>query len=180
MRRLLIATSFAVTAGLSVPVSHLQAQADEPFEFALFSPIQMRDPDTAINVFRLSLLYGENASVKGLDVGVVSRNTGGESKGLQYSVVAYVQGDFVGWQNAWLVGVVDGTFTGLQGPAGYNHAAAGEVFQVGLVNTADDVSGFQLGVVNVAENLNGLQIGLVNIIESKTTFSFLPIVNWSF
>ena len=77
-------------------------------------------------------------------------------------------------------GVVDGTFTGLQGPAGYNHAATGRVFQVGLANTADDVSGFQLGIINVAENLYGLQIGLVNIIESKTTFSFLPIVNWSF
>ena len=48
------------------------------------------------------------------------------------------------------------------------------------MNTADDVSGFQLGVVNFAENLYGLQIGLVNIIESKTSFSFLPIVNWSF
>ena len=76
--------------------------------------------------------------------------------------------------------MVDGSFTGLQGPAAYNHAGTGELFQVGFVNSADDVSGFQLGIVNFAENLYGLQIGVINIIESKTDFSFLPIVNWSF
>ncbi len=180
MRRLLISASLAVTAGLSAPASHLQAQTIEPFEFALFSPLQIRGPDTNINFIRLSLLYGENVSVRGLDVGLLSWNTGGESEGLQYSLIGYVQGDFVGWQSAWLAGIVDGTFTGLQGPAGYNHAATGRVFQIGFGNTADDVSGVQFGLVNVAENLRGVQIGLMNIIESKTTFSFLPIVNWSF
>ena len=102
MSRLPIVAAVALIAGLSAPASHLQAQAIEPFELALFSPLQVRGPDTAVNVIRLSLLYGENVSVRGLDVGLVSRNTGGESKGLQYSLVGYVQGDFVGWQNAWL------------------------------------------------------------------------------
>ena len=84
----------------------------------------------------------------------------------------------MGLQNA-AVNVVEGTITGMQWGL-YNQAAAGEVFQLGLVNMTDDVSGFQLGLVNFAENMYGLQIGLVNIIQSKTAFSFLPIVNWSF
>ncbi len=179
--RLPIATALVAASALWAPISELQAQqGEEPFEFALFSPLQVRGPDTPVNVLRLSLLYGENPYVKGLDVGVVARNTSGESKGLQYSLVGFVEGDFVGWQNGWLANVTEGRFAGLQGPAGYSHAGTGELFQIGLVNTVDDASGFQLGIVNVAQNLYGLQIGLVNIIQSKTNFSFLPIVNWSF
>jgi hypothetical protein len=181
MRILPMAVVLLATTALVAPSAPIAAQqTDEPFEFALFTPLQVRGESSAIQVFRLSLLYGSNVSVKGLDVGLVARNTGGESKGLQWALVGYVEGDFVGWQNGWLAGWVEGNITGLQGPAGVNHAGSGEVFQVGLVNTADDISGFQLGIVNFAENLYGLQIGLLNIIESKTSFSFLPIVNWSF
>ena len=170
MRRLLVLAALTAAVGLAALASELEAQsADEPFEFALFSPLQVRGPDSAIQVLRLSLIYGENVSVKGLDIGLVM---------LQWGLVGFVEGDFVGWQNTW-VNVVDGTVTGLQTGL-YNQTAAGEVFQLGLVNMADDVSGFQLGLVNFAENMYGLQIGLVNIIQSKTAFSFLPIVNWSF
>ncbi len=179
MRRLFALAALAATAVLLAPAPALEAQTEEPFEFALFSPLQVRGPESAIQVLRISLLYGENVSVKGLDLGLVARTTGGESKGLQYALVGYVEGDFVGWQNSGLAAVVQGNMVGLQ-TALYTQSATGEVFQFGLVNTADDVSGFQLGIVNFAENLYGLQIGLVNIIESKTNFSFLPIVNWSF
>lgn len=49
-----------------------------------------------------------------------------------------------------------------------------------VINRAEDVSGFQLGFVNLAQHMYGIQIGLVNIVQSKTSSSFLPIVNWSF
>ncbi len=39
---------------------------------------------------------------------------------------------------------------------------------------------FQLGIVNWAENMYGIQIGLINIISGKESLQFLPIVNWSF
>ena len=64
--------ALAAAAGLPTLASELEAQsADEPFEFALFSPLQARGPDSAIQVPRLSLIYGENVSVKGLDIGLV-------------------------------------------------------------------------------------------------------------
>lgn len=157
----------------------LQAQENaESFELALFSPVQVRSPDVPVRILRLSLIYGENVSVRGLDVGLVARNTGGISKGLQYGLVGMVDGDFVGWQNTF-INVTRGEFLGLQ-TAAYNELGAGEAVQIGLINRAETVSGFQLGFVNLAEDMYGLQVGLVNIIESKTSFSFLPIVNWSF
>jgi hypothetical protein len=43
-------------------------------------------------------------SVKELDVGLVARNTSEESKGAQWALAGYVEGDFIGWQNGWLAG----------------------------------------------------------------------------
>ena len=126
----------------------------------------------------MSLLYGSNASVKGLDVGLVSRNRRGLSKGLQYAGVGIIDGDFVGWQNNF-IGITRGTFTGFQSGA-YNELGDGEAFQLGFVNRARNVSGLQIGLVNISDNMYGLQIGLVNVIKSKQDLVFFPIVNWSF
>lgn len=175
----LVLAGLGLMPGLASTSGTLQAQENaQSFELALFSPVQVRSPDVPIRILRLSLIYGENVSVRGLDVGLVARSTGGISKGLQYGLVGLVDGDFVGWQNTF-INVTRGEFVGLQ-TAAYNEIGTGEAFQFGLVNRAEDVSGFQLGFVNLAENMYGLQIGLVNVIQSKTSFSFLPIVNWSF
>lgn len=169
----------ALTPGTPFSFAGLEAQENaESFELALFSPVQVRSPEVPIRILRLSLIYGENVSVRGLDVGFVSRNTGGISKGLQHGFVGMVDGDFVGWQHS-VVNITRGEFLGLQ-TAVYNEVATGEAVQLGLLNRAETVSGFQLGFVNLARDMYGLQIGLINVIESKTSFSFLPIVNWSF
>ncbi|MEZ4416390.1 MAG: hypothetical protein R3E10_11650 [Gemmatimonadota bacterium] len=166
--------ALALLAG--APVASLAQE--KPFEFALYSPIQARSETDAIQVFRFSLLYGRNVSVKGLDVGLVARNTGGISKGLQYALVGIVDGDFVGWQNNG-VSITRGRYTGLQTGV-YTEIAEGEAMQVGFVNRARNVSGFQLGLINVADNLYGVQIGLLNVISSKDAFGVLPLVNWKF
>ena len=154
------------------------AQEDKSFELALFSPVQARSEDDAIRIFRFSLLFGRNVSVKGLDVGLVARSTGGVSKGLQYSVVGIVDGDFVGWQ-ANGVSITNGAFTGYQTGI-FNKVGDGEGFQLGLVNRAHNMGGLQVGLVNVADNMYGVQVGLINVIRSKENLVFLPIVNWSF
>ena len=157
--------------------SSVSAQ-DKSFELALWSPMQVRSVDDGIRILRFALLYGENVSVKGLDLGLVLRTTGGISKGLRHSLVAINDGDFVGWQ-AGLVGITKGEFVGFQ-QGFYNEIDRGEAFQLGFVNSARDVSGLQIGLVNMAENMYGIQIGLVNVIRSKESMAFLPIVNWSF
>ncbi|NNF27682.1 MAG: hypothetical protein HKN73_10725 [Gemmatimonadetes bacterium] len=166
-------------AGLAAALLAPSVRAqDQSFELALWSPIQVRSVDDGIRILRFALLYGENVSVKGLDLGLVLRNTGGTSKGLQQALVAMNDGDFVGWQ-AGFVGITRGEFTGFQ-QGFYNEIERGEAFQLGFVNRARDVSGLQIGFVNMADNMYGVQIGLINVIRSKDSMVFLPIVNWSF
>ena len=179
MRQIFSTTVIALAAAtLVTPTASSAQEAAKPFELAIFSPLQVRNQDDAISIFRFSLLYGSNVSVRGLDIGLVAHNSGGMSKGLQGSLVGLVDGDFLGWQ-AGLVSITRGEFTGLQS-GGYNQIDQGEAFQFGWVNRARDVSGLQIGFVNHAENMYGVQIGLINIIKSKQSLVFLPIVNWSF
>lgn len=176
MRGILITALLGVAA--TVPATAGAQTADRSFELAIFSPLQLRSQDDAIRIFRFSLLYGSNVSVRGLDIGLVAHNSGGMSKGLQGSLVGLIDGDFMGWQTG-LVSVTSGEFTGFQS-GGYNQIDRGEAFQLGWVNRARDVSGLQIGLVNHAQNMYGVQIGLINIIKSKDSLVFLPIVNWSF
>ena len=164
--------------GFAAPEAVLAQRTAKPFEIALYSPAQIRSPDDEILILRLSLLYGSNEAVKGLDLGLVAHNGEGVSKGVQHALVGTVDGDFIGWQ-AHLAGFVHGEFVGYQQGL-YNEVDRGEGVQMGLVNRARDFSGLQLGLVNLSDNLYGLQIGLVNVIRSKDSMAFLPIVNWQF
>ena len=111
------------------------------------------------------MLYGKNASVTGLDWGLVNHMTSGVSKGVQFGLVGIVEADYMGWQDNG-INITKGKFEGLQW---------------GIVNYAGTISGVQLGLVNYAANMTkGLQIGLVNIIKQGGQFPFFPIVNWAF
>jgi hypothetical protein len=145
---------------LSTPLS---AQ-EQPVQLSLVTPIQIFPEDVSIKGVRLNLLYGRNATVTGLDLGLVNHTTQGESMAVQFGLVGIVDADFVGWQDNSF-NVVKGNFEGLQW---------------GLVNNANYVHGLQLGVVNYAGSMKGLQIGLVNIIKQGGQFPVFPIVNWSF
>lgn len=137
---------------------------DKPIQLALFNPIQLFPEGEAITGIRLSLIYGKNTTVSGLDWGLVNHTTKGESKGVQFGLVGYAEADFVGWQDCW-VNVTKGNLKGLQW---------------GLVNHSNYVHGFQFGLVNYTRSMRGLQIGLINIIEQGGKFPVFPIVNWSF
>jgi hypothetical protein len=137
---------------------------EKPIQLSLFSPIQIVPEENAVSGVRLSLLYGKNKYVTGLDWGLVSHSTSGMSKGVQFGIVGLVDADFTGWQST-AVNITRGNFEG---------------FQWGVVNYAGHASGFQLGFVNYAVSMNGLQIGLVNIIKQGGQFPVFPIINWSF
>jgi hypothetical protein len=153
-------------------------QAGKPFQLALFHPLQIREESASITALRLNLIYGKNVSVSGLDIGIANHCTGGQSVGLQYGLVGFVEGDFMGWQDN-AISIIKGKFTGFQSGL-YNHCGQGEGFQMGFVNRAADMRGFQLGLVNYTETMYGLQVGLVNIIRRKETLPVFVIANWSF
>ena len=173
-------TATTLPASLVAQEETPQDTAIEPksFELSLAPGVQLRDADSAIRILRLGI-YNKNASVQGLDLGLINQTTEGISKGLQMGIVGLTEGDFVGWQ-ASVVGIVKGEFNGLQTGALYNEINNGEAVQIGIFNRARDISGLQLGIVNWATNMEGIQIGLINIISGKESLQFLPIVNWSF
>jgi hypothetical protein len=150
---------------LAVVIISLPAAAENrPIQLALVTPVQLFPEEDGITGLRLNFLYGRNAFVTGLDLGLVNHTTTGESKGLQWGVVGLADNDFMGWQDN-VVNIVNGDFEGLQW---------------GLVNYANSANGLQLGLVNYAATMKGLQIGLVNIIRQGGAFPVFPIVNWSF
>ena len=136
----------------------------KPIQIALVTPIQIFPEETPISGIRLSLLYGRNVSVTGLDLGFISHTTTEKSVGVQFGMVGLVDSDFLGWQNN-SINITKGNFEG---------------FQWGIVNYAKYANGFQLGFVNYVESMKGLQIGIVNIIKQGGKFPVFPIVNWSF
>jgi hypothetical protein len=154
------------------------AEGTSAFQLALFNPIQLRDESMSIFALRLSLIYGRNVSVQGLDVGLVNVSTGGSSVGLQWGLVGYNEGNFVGWQHN-LVGVTKGHFGGFQSGC-VNVMTEGEALQYGLVNVAQNVGGLQIGLVNFTQRMHGLQIGIINVIRQKEKMPVLPIINWMF
>lgn len=161
MKKLILLTT--ILLGILVSAKSVSAQ-DKPVQLALFNPVQIFDENTSITGLRISLLYGKNATVSGLDWGLVNHTTRGVSKGVQFGFVGLVEADFMGWQDN-AVNITKGKFEGLQW---------------GIVNYAGNVSGVQIGLVNYAANMNkGLQIGLVNIIKQGGQFPVFPIVNWA-
>lgn len=144
--------------------SVLAEAKERPIQISLVTPIQIFPEEYTITGIRLNFLYGRNASVTGLDLGLVNHTTTGLTKGVQFGLVGLSDADFLGFQDN-AVNVVNGNFEG---------------FQWGLVNYANHASGLQLGFVNYARTLNGLQIGLINIIKQGGAFPVFPIVNWSF
>lgn len=141
----------------------MQAQT-RPVQLALVTPIQIFPEGDAIAGVRLNLLYGRNASMVGLDLGLVNHIKEGGFKGVSWAFVGVCEGNFTGWQDG-AVSITNGNFEGLQ---------------MGFFNSAHFVNGLQFGVVNYVGSMKGLQIGLVNIIRQGGAFPVFPIVNWSF
>ncbi len=140
------------------------AAENKPIQLSLFNPIQIFPEETPISGIRLSLLYGKNSSVTGLDWGLVNHTTTGLTTGVQFGLVGMADADFKGWQNN-AVNITKNNFEGLQW---------------GIVNSAHHANGLQIGLVNYAVTMKGLQIGLVNIIKQGGQFPVFPIINWSF
>jgi hypothetical protein len=158
--RILFGLTAIVLALISIPA---MAQ-EKAVQLSLLSPIQLFPENSSVAGFRISLLYGKNASVNGIDWGLVTHTTVGQSTGIQSSFVSIADADFSGGQYGF-VNLSKGKFEGVQW---------------GFVNSAADAHGFQFGVVNYAQRLKGLQLGLINIIKQNGRFPIFPILNWSF
>lgn len=153
------------------------ASTAHPVQIALFFPVQIFPATDAIRGVRLSLIYGKNADVTGLDWGLVSKTTHSFT-GVQFGGVGIAEGTFTGLQANGIVNVSKGSFEGVQWGAVVNSAQAGRGGQVAGVNVARNFRGLQFGLVNYAASLHGVQIGVVNIIKKGGQFPVMILVNW--
>ena len=157
----------------------LRAQA--PIQLSLSPPLQLVDETESVQGLRLGL-YAKNDDMEGFDLGVITHTTD-DATALQIAFVNIVDGDALGAQVGWGLGVaianvVRGKYTGFQSGL-YNGAGSAEGFQMGVLNNVGGrAAGLQFGFVNVADDMNGFQVGLINIIRSKERFPVLPLVNW--
>ena len=143
--------------------SNLFAQSS-PIQLSLWRTIQIVPEGESVGGFRLSV-YGVNAGMTGLDVGIWNETRSLTQKGLQVGIVGKSLGGFQGWQ-ANSVNISANLFEG---------------FQSGWVNHhSGRFSGLQIAIVNYAETMNGIQLGLINFIKSGGFMPWFPIVNWAF
>ena len=162
MRLMLSIAVLALVIMTCVPANGMAEE--KPVQLSMFTPLQIYPEETSITAFRFNLIYGRNASLTGLDLGLVNHLTSGESKGVQIGVVSWVDADFTGFQyNA--LNATKGNFKG---------------WQWGFINYTGHTRGFQLGFFNYTETMYGLQIGLINVIREGGLLPVFPIVNFSF
>ncbi|MFA7331712.1 MAG: hypothetical protein WC326_11635 [Candidatus Delongbacteria bacterium] len=148
----------------------------EPFQLAVWDPVQLRPAAADIEGLRLSLFYGRNHDLLGLDAGLVNR-LDGSGTGIQYGAANHVAGSFTGLQEAWLYSATEGSLTGIQS-ACLTRCGSLTGIELGVVNWAGSVQGLQLGLYNRCSGLHGLQIGLLNHDASDSRLPILPLLRW--
>lgn len=158
-----------------------------PFQSSIYNPVQLVDERKDISGLRLSLLYGENVEITGIDLGI-GLNVSKKLSGIQVAGLANLVSDYLqhrtassvtgiqiaglGNQADHLSGVQIGGFGN-----GVEFDAAG--IQIGLIGngagtikgiqlariynyTEGSMTGMQIGAFNFADSVTGLQIGLFN------------------
>lgn len=150
----------ATTIALSAGAAGLEAQAKHSINLALVTPVQIHPAEDIISGFRFNLIYGRNAGMSGLDIGLAN----------------HVEGPMHGVQ----LGAVNLTNSGVGFQWGFVNLneAEFEGFQWGWYNQAGLNNGLQLGLVNYAQKAKGIQVGIVNIIKEGGRFPIMVIVNW--
>ena len=193
MKKLVVMSLMFLLVGIGV--ARAEGTEEHPIQLSLFNPLQLYPETTSVEYFRWNFLYGANADVRGLDIGLVNKTTGVQ-RGLQWGFVNSVDQDFHGWQQG-LVSINEGAGESIGVSAGFISYINGDMsgvqwgsvnvtkgvfhgVQVGVVNYANDMHGLQFGFVNVAEKIDGIMIGLVNVNKSKDPFYVLPFVNGKF
>lgn len=177
--------------------------AFSPLSVGIIPPVEFPPSDFTITGARVSLLYGHQRDVYGVDIGGLGNITdlsfvgiglaGGANITHGSTTILGLQGAGganINTNKTHVYGVqlalglnmntAESSVTGLQmAIANLSEHTSIYGVQAGIYNVAQDVYGFQIGVVNVANALHGIQIGLLNY--NKTgTLAVSPILNAGF
>ncbi|MDJ0785927.1 MAG: phaC PHA synthase [Myxococcota bacterium] len=167
----------AVVLGVALP-----AWADAPLQF---STVGVRAPDDPhVNGIRLSVLYGRNQRVRGVDLGVIAQSRTGDLTGFGAVLgLGRLDGDLRGC-HASVINHHTGRDRGVNAAFVNQVQAMDAGVNLGFVNTTNDfamvdVGGInvsdrgvvQVGFLNVTRRLRGVQIGFLNVADN----GFLPV-----
>jgi hypothetical protein len=176
LRRFVYLPLFCLVIALLPQLSH--AEECSPFQISLLAPAQLVAKEKAICGARFSLIYGDNASVSGLDVGLV--NVAGALQGIEIGGVNWLSADerkkswglqvgginhagnadFTGCRISLLnTGSTKASIKGLQISAYNFYLGDIDGIQIAFGNIVKDFNGVQISLLNDAESVNGLQIG---------------------
>lgn len=149
-----------------------------PVQLSFFAPVQLAPVTSNVYGLRLTLPYGVNNKVFGLDAGLFSVSNGtqfglqvagvfasrkGFSCGLNIAgVVMFSTEKNFGASLAGIYNQADGEITGLQ--------------LAGVMAKAKKVTGLQLALITYCDDLTGVQLGLVNICKSSS-IPFMLFIN---
>ena len=174
MKRLILCVALLVPASL--------ASAEAPMQISF--PNGRGPDDPHVNGVRISLFYGENESMRGFDLGLLSLSQTRKMNGFALTAgVNRVSGDMSGAAIS-LVNIHDGRDKGLNAAfinqlgdpdgavnIGFVQIADGEtMLDIGGINVSDR-SLVQLGFVNITKRITGFQFGFLNVAEN----GFLPV-----
>ncbi len=146
-------------------------------QLSLFPPAQIFRESYDVSGLRLSLIYGRNQNVRGLDIGLVNQAVG-EAEGLQFGGANWaggLRGVQIGAINS-----ADDAESGAFQFGLFNRSETFKGFQCGVFNMTGEMQGLQLGLINFCENTSGVQIGLLNFITQSESIIFCPIINAQF
>lgn len=190
-------------ASILILFTSITQAAVSPLGLSIGGPVQFPPRDFDITGARVSVLYGQNRDVSGIDIGLLGNITTGKFTGLAVAGLfnnTRGQSTITGLQFAGLTNINTQKISvyGIQAALGanYNSAEATVVglqlalanmsaftkvygFQVGLYNKAREVRGMQIGLINSAQNLKGIQIGLLNF-HNEGFFVVSPFLNIGF
>lgn len=178
--------SLLLLSGKTIAETDAGGGGRTPFQFSIYSPLQLVEKEKGIVGLRVTLLYGQNADLSGVDLGLgVNRlnhlkgvqiaglaNYSSSTNGIQIAglgneadylsgiqlagISNLIQNDAEGIQVAIAASIVNGTMKGVQ-IAGLNNW---------LAPKSSSVLGLQLGLINYAGHVKGVQIGLINACEN--------------
>lgn len=164
-------------AGLCSACTKPLAKGWTPFQLALWNPVQIFVEKDGVNGGRISVGYGSNTDINGIDVGFIGLS--GSMTGLQVNA-GYNGADELDGVQISALNEVTGRVRGLQLGGVISHAdeIVGMQF-AGAHSRAEAVKGIQIsGMVNEAEELTGVQIGIINCNWSwPFPFQCFPILN---
>ena len=166
---------FAQTSKDGESLSAKDASTFTLVQFSFFAPLQLFSEADDVYGFRLSLPYGSNEDLMGLDLGFVNKLDSLYGVGLN---VLYSQRShfMYGVNLSGFFNLSKGEDVGLSCAGFYNKVAAINGLQMAfLCNEAKKVDGMQIGLCNYCEKMNGVQIGIFNYCKDqpfKCTFFF--------